>query len=122
MLGKLDVQMQRSLVQETTEILPREKSTPNLQDKIYALNFLASIDEITLSEEWIKFLIEIAYDAKEDDYIRSLAATALARRVNQNNFNKTIEKLRKANSLLNGKELNSIKKDLQKKSFPPAPK
>jgi len=121
-LGKLDAQTQQTLVQEATEILAREKNTPNLQNKFYALNILASIDEIPLSEGWIKFLIEIAYDVKEDDYIRALAATALARRVNQNNFDKTIEKLRETNPLLKEKKLDSIKKDLQKNSFRPAPK
>jgi hypothetical protein len=121
-LGKLDAQTQQTLVQKATEILAREKNTPNLDNKFYALNVLASIDEIPLSEGWIKFLIEIAYDVKEDDYIRALAATALARRVNQNNFDKTIEKLRETNPLLKEKKLDSIKKDLQKNSLRPAPK
>lgn len=121
-LGKLDAQTQQSLVQEAIEMLAKEKNAPNLQNKFYALNVLASIDEIALPEEWIKFLIEIAYNAKEDDYIRALAATALARRVNQDNFDRPIEKLRETNSLFGEKKVDSIKRDLQRQSFRPAPK
>ena len=131
-LGRLDEQTQQNLVQEATEILAKERDTQNSQtnfgkeslfiSKYYALNVLASIDEISLSEEWIKFLIEIVYNEKEDYFIRTLAATALARRVNHLNFDKTLEKLREPNSLPNKKKLDSIKKDLQKKSLRPAPR
>lgn len=119
-LGRFDAQAQKNLVQEATEILAKEQNSPNLQNKFYALNILASIDEIALSDEWIKLLSEIAYNLKEDDFIQDLAATALARRMNQSGFNAIIEKLQQTNLFLKNKKLDSIKKDLQEKSLRPA--
>lgn len=116
-LGRFDVQTQKDLVREATEILTKEQNSPNLQNKFYALNILASIDEITLSDEWIKFLMKIVYSEKEDNFVQSLAATALAQRIYQDNFDKIVEKFQSANSLLKKRDLNFIKKDLQNKSL-----
>lgn len=121
-LGRLDAQTQKSFVQEATEILAKEQTSSNLKNKFYALNTLASIDEIALSDEWINFLSEIVYNEKEDDFIQSLAATALARRMNQNGFDEVIEKLQHTNLFFKKKKLDSIKKDFQEKSLRPIPK
>ena len=95
---------------------------PNAQNKFYALNVLASIDEIALSDKWINYLLDEVYNRKAgDDYLWALAATAVVVRFNQKGFEETLKNYVSGNEYLKSKSTKKIKEELEKLSIRPKP-
>lgn len=117
-LGVLDKITQKNLVKEAMEIL--SQTNPNESDKYYALIILASVDEIPLSEDSLKLLIKNVYTTEKNGYLQNLAATALFRRIGQDNFDEAVKSFLNENSDLKQLNLKSIKSNLEKLSIRPA--
>lgn len=116
--GVLDKQTQKNLVDEALNMLSQKETA--IEEKNYALYVLAGIDDIQLSENWLKYLLKEVYQQKNNsEYQRELAATALSQRFKQEGFDKILENYLKENKELTGKSLKKLKKELQELSIRP---
>lgn len=116
-LGDINVTEQRKLSERAIEILSQEK--PEIPKKFYALYILSGFDGIPLSEKLIAYLLDEVYKGDYNTILPNLAATALARRINQNDFAAATEKYLKTND--KNQSIKGLKRRLQKLSLrPPA--
>jgi len=85
-LGVLDEPAQKDLTDDALKRL--EKTDVGLEEKNYAFLVLASINQIKIPTNWLEFLLQELYFGKysETSYTRSLIATSLFPRFNQENF------------------------------------
>ncbi|HEY0459739.1 MAG TPA: hypothetical protein VGC97_11430, partial [Pyrinomonadaceae bacterium] len=117
-LGSLDGQTQKNLVDEALNLLLQNET--DTEKKKYALYVLAGIDDVQISEYWIKYLLDAIYRQKNNsEYQRELAATALARRFKQNGFDEILNGYLKLSKEMSGKSLKKLKKELQELSIRP---
>jgi hypothetical protein len=113
-LGVLGETERNNLADDAFKILA--KTNLNDEDKNYVFIILASIDEIAIPPN---LLIELLNEFfSRDKNLRSLAATILARRTNQENFDAAVKAFIKANANLN-LDRNKIKDAIEKVSFRP---
>lgn len=114
-LGNIGDQEQRKLVEESLKIL--SQNNLDIPKKFYALYILSGIDKVPISEKWVIYLLNEVYTGDQNTTLPNLAATALSRRIWQNDFDSAVEKYLKAEN----KDLSvkRIKKDLQKLSIRP---
>ena len=117
-LGILDEQTQKNFVNEALNLL--SQSEIGIEKKNYALYVLAGIDDIEISDRWIKYLLEEVYRQKNgDQYQQELAATALARRFKQTDFDKILETFLLENKKLVKDSPKKVKRELQELSIRP---
>lgn len=117
-LGILDEQTQKNFVNEALNILSQNEIS--IEKKNYALYVLAGIDSIQISDNWIKYLLNDIYRQKSNsNYQQELAATALARRFNQEGFDKILDNYLKENKHVIKKSPKQIKEELEKLSIRP---
>jgi hypothetical protein len=124
-LGQLSVAEQEKMITGAIKFLERNftegEPKKNNIEKYKALSVLASLDA-PIKGTSLLMLLRFVYDTKQNDYFIGLAATGLARRVTQPEFEETIKKSLQGDSNLQGKSVKSIKADLQKLSFRPPQK
>jgi hypothetical protein len=120
-IGILDEQSQKKLGVEAIDLLSQKEITS--QNKKYAFNILVGIDKFYLREKWLKFLLDEFYFNNEDDQVlKELAATALAMRINQPEFDMILQVYLKENQKLKKNSIKKVKKDLENFSIRPVPK
>lgn len=116
-LGTLDTERQRKLIQEAIETLTDMENPPDPQDEFYAVNVLANIDEIPLTDEWVESLLKRAYSNAQYDYTATMAATALARRNDKAALEKAFNKLQKADPSFERMKFRSVLKYVRRRSI-----
>lgn len=117
-LAVLDEQEQKKFVVEALNLLSQNEIS--FEKKNYALNILAGIDNIQLTDKWINYLLDEIYQTEnKDEVLQELAATALARRFMQENFNKTLENYLTQNKQIIKKSSKQVREELQKLSLRP---
>lgn len=117
-LGVLDEQTQKNLVNEALDILSRKEISPEKQ--YYALYVLAGINEVYLSDQWLTYLLDEIYRRKKEESLTgNLAATALAQRFNQDNFEAALKNYLNENKELKSKSAKKIKQELQELAIRP---
>ncbi|HMU34714.1 MAG TPA: hypothetical protein PKC89_12715 [Pyrinomonadaceae bacterium] len=116
-VGILDVETQQSLVSEATALLSNSKVPIAPQDKFYAVSVLANLDRMPLTNKWIVFLFETAYNKNEDDYIRVMAATAISRRSDSNALETAFEQLQKSDPVFRDFTFKKALKDIKERSI-----
>ncbi|CAN5585882.1 hypothetical protein BH24ACI2_BH24ACI2_12540 [soil metagenome] len=114
-LGVLDNAAQKQLVEEAIKILSESNLTD--ADKYYALIILASVDEVPLSIDWLKFLLKNVYTNREKIYLQNLAATALSRRARQKEFDEAVKSFLNENPNLKKLNLKNIKTNIEQLSI-----
>lgn len=121
-LGEISFLEQRQMVSQELDFLKRNLSEgepkKNNVKKYKALSILASLD-VPLEKSDLQMLLQLAYNPKQGGYFNGLAATALARRTKQPEFEIAVEESLKSNPNLKKKSVKAIKSDLQKLSFRP---
>lgn len=121
-LGEVSLLEKRQMVLQELSFLKqplREGQTKKSNLETYkALSILAGLD-VPIEESDLQMLLELVYDAKQSSTFRSLAATALAIRIKQPEFEVAVLKSLKGNSNFLNKSVKGIKSELQKLSLRP---
>lgn len=116
-LGVIPVTEQIKYVRQAEDVLRSESK--NTTDYYEALYRLAVFDEISLSIETAKSLIDIAFRQDEPHYFSELAATAIARRLRHENFKSSIETYLSSTSKQQKVSIRKLIDGLKKKSIRP---
>lgn len=116
-LGVVPETEQIKYVRQAEDVLRTESK--NTTDYYEALYRLAVFDEISLSFETTKSLIDIAFRQDEPHYFSELAATAIARRLRHEDFKSFVETLLSSTSKQQKVSARKLIDGLKKKSIRP---
>jgi hypothetical protein len=116
-VGILDANTQKELVREAIAILSDTEDPPEPQNEYYAVSVLANLDEVTLSDEWVKKLLIMAYSKEPFDYTANMAATALVRRDDRAAVEKAFNELRQTDEYFKKIKFRTVWKYLKQRSI-----
>jgi len=116
-VGILDLDEQKQLVQEAIAILSDTENPPEPQNGYYAVSVLANLDEVPLSDEWVKKLLIMAYSKDPFDYSANMAATALARRDDRVAVEKAFNELQQTDEYFKKIKFRTVWKYLKQRSI-----